>query len=381
MSRPPVLTGDHFMLGDYACTEGAIAAGCRFFAGYPITPASEIAERMARRLPEVGGRYIQMEDELASMAAILGASCAGTKSMSATSGPGFSLMLENIGLGMMTETPCVVVNIQRAGPSTGMPTLTAQGDMMQARWGSHGDYEAVVYAPSSVQEMFDLTIKAFNTSEKFRLPVFVHADQLIGHMTGHVRIPDPEDTEICNRKLPDQGPSPSFLPFSTDGDEVPPMTLAGEGYNVHVTGLTHDEKGYPALNAAAQRKLMDRLMAKIRTRAEEIIEVEEYYLKGAEIVCVAYGSTARSTREAVRRARNEGLKVGLLRLVTVWPFPEKLIAEISTNRKCVLVPEGNYGQIVHPVREFAQCSVECIPHPGGDLHQPETIYQALRERL
>ncbi len=381
MSGRAVLTGDHFMLGNYACAEGAIAAGCRFFAGYPITPSSEIAERLARRLPEVGGRYIQMEDELASMAAILGASWAGTRSMTATSGPGFSLMVENIGLGMMTETPCVVVSIQRGGPSTGMPTLTSQGDMMQARWGSHGDYEVIVYAPSSVQEMFDLTIKAFNTSEKFRLPVFVHSDQLTGHMTGRVRIPNPEDIEIYSRKLPDKGPSPSFLPFSPDGDGVPPMAIAGEGYNVHVTGLTHDEKGYPDLNMAAQKKLLDRLMAKIRSRTEEIIEVEEYYLESAEVLCVTYGSTARSTKEAVRRARKDGLKVGLLRLVTVWPFPEELIAEISANRKCILVPEGNYGQIVHPVREFAQCSVECIPHPGGDLHQPETIYQVIRKWL
>jgi 2-oxoglutarate ferredoxin oxidoreductase subunit alpha len=369
------------MLGNYACTEGAIAAGCRFFAGYPITPASEIAERMARRLPEIGGRYIQMEDELASMAAILGASCAGTKSMTATSGPGFSLMVENIGLGMMTETPCVVVNIQRGGPSTGLPTLTSQGDMMQARWGSHGDYEAVVYVPSSVQEMFDLTIKAFNTSERFRLPVFVHADQLIGHMTGHVRIPNPEDIEIYNRKLPDKEPSSHFLPFLADGEGVPPMVVAGEGYNVHVTGLTHDDKGYPAINVEAQRKLMDRLIAKIHSHTEELIEIEEYHVQDAEVLCVTYGSTACSAREAVRRARQEGLKAGLLRLVTVWPFPEKLIAEISANRRYILVPEGNYGQIVHPVREFAQCPVECIPHPGGDLHQPEDIYQAIRKRL
>lgn len=381
MSRPAVLTGDHFMLGDYACVEGAIAAGCRFFAGYPITPATEIAERMAWRLPEVGGNFIQMEDELASMAAILGASCAGTKSMSATSGPGFSLMLENIGLGMMTETPCVVVNIQRGGPSTGMPTLTAQGDMMQARWGSHGDYEAVVYAPSTVQEMFDLTIKAFNTSEKFRLPVFVHSDQLIGHMSEHVRIPDPDDIEIFNRKLPVNDPSPDFLPFSADGDGIPPMALAGEGYNVHVTGLTHDERGYPALNTAAQQKLMDRIMGKIRNHTDEIIEVEEYHVEGAEVLLVTYGSTARSTKEAVRRARQEGLKAGLLRLVTVWPFPEDLIAEYSSNSKCILVPEGNYGQIVHPVREFAQCPVVSIPHPGGDLLQPDSIYQVLKEWL
>lgn len=369
------------MLGDYACAEGALAAGCRFFAAYPITPASEIAERMARRLPELGGHYIQMEDELASMAAILGASCAGTKSMTATSGPGFSLMVENIGLGVMTETPCVVVNIQRGGPSTGMPTLTSQGDMMQARWGSHGDYEVVVYAPSSVQEMFDLTIKAFNTSEKFRLPVFVHADQLIGHMTARVRIPDPDDIQIYDRKLPEQAPTAEFLPFFADGDGVPPMALAGEGYNIHVTGLTHDERGYPDINTAAQRKLMDRLLAKIRNRIQEIIEIEEFYQEGAEVLCVTYGSTARSTREAVRRARQEGLKVGLLRLVTVWPFPEQLIAELSADLKCILVPEGNYGQIVHPVGEFAHCPVECIPHPGGELHQPETIYQAIRKWL
>lgn len=379
MTRPDVLTGDHFMLGNYACAEGGLAAGCRFFGGYPITPASEIAERMAERLPEVGGRFIQMEDELASMASILGGSNAGKKSMTATSGPGLSLMLENYGLGMITETPCVIVDVQRGGPSTGMPTLTSQGDMMQAQWGSHGDYEAVAYAPSSVQDMFDFTVKAFNTSEKYRLPVFVHSDQLIGHMTGPLTIPPADEITVVDRPQPDVDEDEKYWPYETNGKQVPPMAAAGEGHNVHVTGLTHDERGYPAINTDAQKELLDRLVSKIKDNTDDIVEVEAFKMEDAEIGCVTYGSTARSTRKAVRQTREEGVKAGLLRLITVWPFPVDLITEISEELEVILVPEGNYGQIVHPVRERANSPVESIPHQGGDLHRPSTIYERIME--
>src|SRR5512139_3750011 len=249
-----LLTGEHFMLGDHACAEGAILAGCRFFAGYPITPATEIAERMSVRLPQVGGTYIQMEDEMASMNAILGASWAGLKAMTSTSGPGFSLMMENLGLGVMLETPCVLVNIQRAGPSTGLPTLVAQGDMMQARWGSHGSYEIIALAPSSPQEIFDLTITAFNYSEKYRVPVLIMADEAIGHMSEKVVIPKIPEEHIVYRTLPKVTPQ-EYLPYSADSDLVPPMALAGSGYHFHITGLTHDERGYPVTSAEVQDRL------------------------------------------------------------------------------------------------------------------------------
>ena len=255
MSDSGILTGEHFINGDEACAEGAIAAGCRFFAGYPITPATEIAERMARRLPQVQGICIQMEDEIASVAAILGASWGGTKSMTATSGPGFSLMMENIGLGMMTETPCVIVDIMRGGPSTGLPTLVGQADVMQARWGSHGDYGVIALSPSSPQEMFDLTIRAFNLSETYRLPVFVLGDELVGHMSEKVIIPSPDQIQLVSRPRPDQ-PAEAYLPFMAGDDLVPPMACAGEGYQVHVTGLTHDEQGYPLITPPIHERLV-----------------------------------------------------------------------------------------------------------------------------
>ena len=257
------LVGDFFINGDVACAEGAISAGCRFFAGYPITPATEIAERMSRRLPVVGGTYIQMEDEIASMSAILGASWAGVKSMTSTSGPGFSLMMENLGLGVMLETPCVIVNIQRAGPSTGLPTLIGQQDIMQARWGSHGSYEIIALSPDSPQQMFDLTIKAFNLSEKYRVPVLIMSDEVVGHMSEKVVIPEIQSSDLVSRKLPQNGPE-NYWPYETDDSLVPPMAIAGQGYHFHVTGLTHDERGYPAMNAGAQDRLVTRLVDKIK---------------------------------------------------------------------------------------------------------------------
>ena len=379
MSGGRFLTGEFFMLGDEACAEGAIAAGCRFFAGYPITPATEIAERMSRRLPEVGGTYIQMEDELASMAAVLGASWAGVKAMTATSGPGFSLMMENLGLGIMLETPCVLVNVQRGDPSTGLPTLVGQGDMMQARWGSHGHYEIIALAPSSPQELFDLTIRAFNLSEKYRTPVLVMTDAEVGHMTEKVRIPPPEEIEIYPRRKATVPPE-EYLPFQPGEDLVPPMACAGEGYRFHVTGLTHDERGYPVINAEAQERLIRRLIEKIRKNKDDIIEVEEDGLEDAEVVVCSYGIAARAALWPVELARRAGIKVGYLRLITVWPFPEERIRELARRVKAFVVPEINYGQIALEVERCAagRAEVILVPHAGGDIHDPERVLEAIR---
>jgi 2-oxoglutarate ferredoxin oxidoreductase subunit alpha len=376
VDREAILVGEHFMNGDDACAEGAIAAGCRFFAGYPITPSSEIAERMARRLPQVGGVYLQMEDELASMAAIVGASCAGAKSMTATSGPGFSLMQENIGLAFMTETPCVVVNVQRGGPSTGLPTLLGQGDMMQARFGSHGDYAVIAYAPASPQEIFDLTVKAFNMAERFRTPVFVLSDELVGHMSERVVI-NPDEIEIVNRKRPTVQPGEPFLPFGPDEDLVPPMAYAGEGYKIHVTGLTHDERGYPMIDPDTQERTVSRMLRKILDHRAEIAEVEEVELDDARIVLVAYGSTARAARRALRQAREKGLKVGMLRLITPWPFPNGKIEEIKDAE--LIVPEVNAGQMVREVERWARKPVHRINRLGGEPISPDEILQVIEE--
>jgi len=374
------LEGEFFMSGDEACAEGAISAGCLFFAGYPITPATEIAERMSDRLPEVGGTYIQMEDELASMAAILGASWGGAKAMTATSGPGFSLMMENIGLGVMLETPCVVANVQRAGPSTGLPTLVAQGDMMQARWGSHGSYSIIALSPSSPQEVFDQTIQAFNLAERFRVPVLVMTDGAVGHMYEKVVIPPLSEIDLVARRKPEAPPG-EYLPYEPDTDLVPPMANSGEGYRFHVTGLTHDERGYPAMNAEAQDTLIRRLVGKIEGNSREIIELEEDGIDGAEVVVCTYGITARVALIAVERARSEGIPVGMLRLITVWPFPEERIAGISRQVKAFVVPEINYGQVSLEVERVAggMAKTVPVPHMGGTVHDPQVIVEAIRQ--
>ncbi len=377
--KPAVLTGEHFMNGDYACAEGALACGCRFFAGYPITPATEISEKMSRRMPEVGGIFIQMEDEMASMNAILGASWAGVKSMTATSGPGFSLMMENFGLGIMMEVPCVLVNIQRGGPSTGLPTLVGQQDMMQARWGSHGDYEVIALTPSSPQEMFDFTIKAFNLSEKYRLPVLLMSDEIVGHMTEKIVIPKEKDIKIVNRKKPEKY-TDKYLMYKADKDLVPPMANAGEGYKVITTGLTHDEKGYPAMNAEAQEKLIKRLCDKILKNKADIIETQERETEDAEIIVVAYGSPARSALSAVKLARKEGIKAGLLRLITVWPFPDEKILEVANKAKTIIVPEINRGQIVREVERSSHGKYNVISLPKlGNIHTPYEILKVIKE--
>ena len=379
MARRGPLSGVFFMNGDHACAEGAISAGCQFFAGYPITPASEMAERMAERLPEAGGTYMQMEDEIASMAAILGASWAGVRAMTATSGPGFSLMMENLGLGIMTETPCVLVNVQRGGPSTGLPTLVGQGDMMQARWGSHGPYEIIALCPSSPQELFDLTVKAFNLAEKYRVPVLVMTDEVIGHMSERVVIPPPGEIEIWPRRKPVVPPE-DYLPYRPDPDLVPAMANAGEGYRFHVTGLTHDERGYPVTDGEGQNRLVKRLVEKIRVNRSDIIEVEERDLENADVVVCSYGVSARTAALPIEQAREEGIKVGSLRLITAWPFPEERIREVAGRVKAFVVPELNYGQMALEVERCAGGSAEVIlvPHMGGDIHDSQSVLDAIR---
>lgn len=377
-----VLTGTHFMSGDLACAEGAIAAGCQFFGGYPITPATEIAERMARRMPEIGGVYIQMEDEIGSLAAIIGASYAGKKAMTATSGPGFSLMQENIGLAVMTEAPLVIVDIMRGGPSTGQPTMPGQQDVMQAKWGSHGDYEIIALAPSSVQEMFDLTIECFNLAETYRVPVMLLADEIIGHMWERVRIPPPEEITLVSRKKPKVPPN-EYHPFKPDGNLVPPMACFGEGYRFHATGLTHDERGAPkTVSIEEQTKLVKRLCDKIRKNSGKIIKVEKVMLEDAEVAIIAYGITSRAALSAVRKAREEGIKAGLLRLITIWPFPEELVAEIAKQVSVIIVPEMNYGQLVREVERAAKTTpVFLLSKFGEEPHRPSEIVEAMRRAL
>jgi 2-oxoglutarate ferredoxin oxidoreductase subunit alpha len=379
--KPRVLTGSHFMSGDEACAEGALAAGLDFFAGYPITPSTEIAEHLATRLPSVGGKFVQMEDELASMAAIIGASAAGARSLTATSGPGFSLMMENIGLAAMMELPCVVANVQRASPSTGLPTMVGQSDILQARWGSHGDYGIIAYCPASPQECFDLTVVAFNMADKYRVPAFILMDEIIGHMTERVVIPAAEALHNVPRKGPRHPPGERpFLGYAPDEDLVPPIAHAGEGYKVHMTGLTHDERGYPAMFAETHDKLVNRLVDKVRLHAAEIEMYEEFKVDDAETVVVAFGCTARSARRAVRQARDEGIRCGLLRLLTVWPFPEGRIRQIieAGKVKRFIVPEVNLGQLRREVERLTSLPVERLNHAGGAMPIPEAILELIR---
>lgn len=357
------------MQGNQACAEGAIAAGVRFFAGYPITPSTEIAEMMAKRLPQVGGKFIQMEDEIAGIGAIIGASLTGKKVLTATSGPGFSLKQELIGYACIGEVPLVVVNVQRVGPSTGQPTSPAQSDMMQARWGTHGDHPVVALTPASVPECFSLTIKAYELSEKLRYPVLLMMDEVVGHMRERIELPDYNTIKQPERKRPTVPPS-EYKAYAADEDLVPPMADFGTGYHYHVTGLVHDETGFPNGSAAATKQLADRLHQKIDKHLDEITMYEEYKLDDAEIAIVTYGGTARTAYAAIDMAREQGIKVGMLRLITVWPFPEKQIVELAGKVKVIVVPELNYGQMVGevkkavegkvPVKSYAKYDAEAI---------------------
>ncbi len=374
MSEKHLKEGYYFWSGDVAAAEGAIAAGCRFYAGYPITPSSEIAEQMALRLPQVGGKFIEMEDEIASIAAIIGASWTGKRVMTATSGPGISLMNENIGLAVMTEVPVVVVNAMRGAPSTGLPTLVGQGDLMQAMYGSHGSYQIISLYPNSIQETFDLMFEAFNYAEKYRVPVMYLLDGLLAHMYERVYVPPKEEWEkkILWRKRAKEG----FLPYQPEDDLVPPMPLIGEGYKIHATGLTHDESGYPNLTPQAQEKLVRRLNEKILKHEEEIWKVEEFMTEDADLIIVSFGGEARAVKSAVVEARKEGYKVGMLRLITIWPFPHKFIEKYSAD---FMVAELNYGQIYHKVREYAGNKVYKLNKMGGEIHTPDEILRKIRE--
>lgn len=374
-----ILTGAHFVNGDIACAEGAIVAGCRFFAGYPITPATEIAEHLSRRMPEFGGIYIQMEDEIASIAAVIGASYSGLKAMTATSGPGFSLMQENIGLAVMTETPCVIVDIMRGGPSTGQPTLPGQQDIMQAKWGAHGDYGIIALTPSSVQEMFDLTVEAFNLAEKYRVPAILMADEIVAHMWEKVVFPSADKTHLVNRKKP-QNPPEKYRPFRPDEDLVPPMACFGDGYHFHATGLTHDELGYPRTSSSeAQSKLVKRLCEKVQKNSDRITKIEEIMLEDSDVVVVAYGIVARAALSAIKKARELGINAGLLRMITLWPFPEEHVAMIARKAKGIIVAEMNCGQVVREVERAAKTTpVVFLSKLGEEPHTPSDILKAIR---
>jgi len=375
-----VEAGPHFMDGDHAIAEGGLAAGCRFFAGYPITPSTETAERFAERAPEVGALFIQMEDEIASIAALIGGAWGGQKVMTVTSGPGFSLMMENIGLAVMTETPMVIANVQRGGPSTGLPTLTAQQDMMQARFGSHGDYNIIALSPDSPQECFDLTVEAFNLAEIYRVPVFIMTDETVGHMHEKVVIPPADQIKVVERNLY-QGNRDNFRPYAFNSRGDNPMTRAGDGYRFHITGLTHNERGYPVMNSEQNRILLTHLIEKINGNAEQIIRLDEDQIDGAEVIVVSYGITSRIAVKAIQDARQKGIKVGSLRLITVWPFCEKRIRELSKQVKAFVVPEINYGQMVREVERCAagQCKVVSVNHCGGAVHDPQVILKAIEE--
>ena len=373
-------SGPHFMDGDQAIAEGALAAGCRFFAGYPITPSTETAERFAERAPEVGALFIQMEDELASIAALIGAAWGGRKAMTVTCGPGFSLMVENIGLAAMTETPLVIANVQRGGPSTGLPTLTAQQDMMQARYGSHGDYAIIALSPDSPQECFDITVEAFNLSEFYRVPVIILTDETVGHMHEKVVIPPAEQIQVVPRNNY-SGPKEDFRPYKFDCQGGHPMARAGDGYNFHITGLTHDERGYPVMTAEQSKIVVTHLMEKIHGNADKIIRLDEDQIDGADVVVVSYGITSRIAIKAIQDARKEGIKVGSLRLITIWPFCEKRIRELAPKIKAFVVPEINYGQMVLEVERCAggKCETISVNHCGGAVHDPEVILAAIRK--
>lgn len=375
-----VLVGAHFIDGDQACCEGALAAGANFAAGYPITPSTEIVERFATRAPKVGGVFLQMEDELASSIAILGATWGGAKAFTVTSGPGFSLMMEHIGYAAMTETPCVFVDVQRGGPSTGLPTLPGQSDMMQSRWGSHGDYEVIALCPNSPQECFDLMIDAFNLSEQYRTPVMFMMDECVGHMTEKVVIPPAEQIEIFPRRYTSLPPS-EYRPFKPRPDGIPEMVKAGDGYCIHVTGLTHDEEGYPAMDWRSQASLVRRLVDKIRQNSPRIVRYEEQGTEDAEVILVAYGITSRIAQRSIEMAREEGIRAGLLRPVVVWPFPEERLRELAGKVKAFVVVEMNYGQIVYEVERCSggRASTVLVPHGGGTVHEPEEIFNVIRQ--
>ncbi len=372
---------EQFAQGDVACAYGAILAGCTFFAGYPITPATEVAEAMARLLPRVGGAVIQMEDEIASISAVIGASWTGKRAMTATSGPGFSLMQESIGYACMAEAPCVIVNVQRSGPSTGQPTEPAQGDMLQARWGTHGDHEIIVLAPASVQECVDHTRLAFDWAERYRTPVLVMTDGEVGHMREKITLPSKEEIDIRPRSGPAVAPE-QYVPFRAVRGKVPDMASFGTGYHTYVTGLTHDERGLPATDdPETHTRLVRRLCEKISDDVEALTRVERDVEDGTRVGIVSYGISSRSANGAVRLLRAEGKRVSHLRLMTVFPFPERVVQEFAATLDRIVVPEMNLGQICHTVREAIEgaARVERVSKIGGEIIDPSEIVRAVLE--
>ncbi len=373
------------MQGNEACAEGAIAAGCTFFAGYPITPATEIAEILAKRLPQVGGKFIQMEDEIASIAAVIGASVGGAKAMTATSGPGFSLMQENIGYAAMAEIPCVIVDVQRVGPSTGLPTQPSQGDVMQARWGTHGDHPIIVLCPSTVREVHDLTIRSFNLAEKYRTPVILLMDAMLGHMRERVELPavgqgldllevwDRDSTEV---------PPEWYKAYENEPGDVPPLAPFGEGYRYHITGLLHDEHGYPTQRLDEIQPWLNRIFGKIERGLSEILDYEaDAHLDQAEVVVIAYGAAARSAHRAVELARSRGGRASLLKLRTLWPFPEEMVESATDRIHWVIVPEMNLGQLALEVeRVVGRHKVLRVNRADGQMIAPQEILEAIERR-
>jgi 2-oxoglutarate/2-oxoacid ferredoxin oxidoreductase subunit alpha len=371
--KPPLPGGAYYFSGNEAGAEGALAAGCRFYAGYPITPSSELMERMSVRLNGVGGVFIQMEDEIASISAVIGAAWAGAKAMTATSGPGFSLMQEAIGYAAFTETPCVIMDVQRAGPCTGQATKVGAGDIMQARWGSHGDYQVIALSPWSAQEMYDLTIRAFNLSERFRVPVILLSEEAVGHLRETISIP--EQVEVWDRKK-QRGASP----FGTDEEDgVPPMPAFGEGERIAVTGSTHDPLGFRKTDdPEVHARLVERINEKVQKQRGAISETESYFLEDAETAVICNGFTARTSLYAVKRLRREGFRVGMLRLKTLWPFPEEAVGAATANVRRVLVPEMNRGQVAGEVKKYSPCEVIPLNQTNGEVIPPEKILDALR---
>lgn len=370
-----------FWQGNKAIAMGAIAGGCTFFSGYPITPSSEIAETLAEELPKIGGRFIQMEDEIGGIAAAIGASIAGRKAMTATSGPGFSLKQENLGLAYMAEIPLVVVDIMRGGPSTGLPTRVSQQDVMQARWGTHGDHATIAYAPSSVQECFELTIAAFNASERFRQPVIILGDEVVGHMREKIVIPDAGSYQVVNRKRPTVNPD-DFVPYKPDlSDDIPPMASFGDGYRWHVTGLTHDDWGFPTDEPSEIETKIKRLVRKVNRFREDIVRYEVFYGEDAKVLIVSYGSVARSSLRAVREARQKGLKVGHFRPITLWPFPDEELQGLASQVDVVIVPELNCGQMLLEVERAVNGKAPVVGKSlvNGELFQPSDILSAIEE--
>jgi 2-oxoglutarate ferredoxin oxidoreductase subunit alpha len=371
-------TDRRLLQGNEAVAEGALYAGCRFFAGYPITPASEVSEILSVRLPRIGGTFIQMEDEIASMGAVIGASLAGVKSMTATSGPGFSLMQENLGYACITETPCVVLNVMRRGPSTGLPTSPAQGDVMQARWGTHGDHPIIVLALSGVEDSFYRTIDAFNLSESYRVPVVLLSDEIVAHTREIMVIPEPGKVPLRDRPLPTMPPE-WYVPYADSPGGVPPMAPFGEGYRYHVTGLVHDSRGFPTQKTDEIEAFTRRLFRKITLGFDEIMMTEAFMLKDAEVGVIAYGSVTRSARRAVLEARKRGVKAGMLQLVTLFPFPRHAVESVLSQCRAVLVPEMNMGQISREVKRVNNwdTGVEKLNRIDGQFMTPGEILEAI----